>query len=140
MDTKKENVFEPTEPVVTADGFEIPAELEAEIKAKVEKLREGGKVKRIYPVVVVGDEYDEKPYYVGYFAQPSFSAFTKYLEYSSSVSAAAAMKELAKDCWLDGDTELINDDSLFLFGTASQLSHLIANRQTKIVNFCKSGK
>lgn len=130
-----------TTSVINNEENELPQELLNEIQAKIESLRKEGKAKRIYPIVVVGDEFDEKPFYVGYFKQPGFTEFTQYLEYSSSVNSAAAMKELAKKCWLDGgDTEIINDDSLFLFGLAPQLAKIIESRQSRIVTFSKSGK
>ena len=129
-----------TTSVIDNEENELPQELLDEIKAKIESLRKEGKAKRIYPIVVVGDEFDEKPFYVGYFKQPGFTEFTQYLEYSNSVNSATAMKELAKKCWLGGDTEMINDDSLFLFGLAPQLAKIIESRQSRIVTFSKSGK
>ena len=45
------------------------------------------------------------------------------------------MRTLAKDCFLDGDKELIDNESLFLFGLMGQLSEVISTRQSTIVNF-----
>jgi len=36
---------------------------------------------------------------------------------------------------LDGDKELIDNESLFLFGLMGQLSEVISTRQSTIVNF-----
>jgi hypothetical protein len=47
---------------------------------------------------------------------------------------------LAKDCFIEGDRELIDDDSLFLFGLMGQLSEIIKMRQGKLVNLSKTGK
>ena len=129
-----------TTSVIDNEENELPQELLDEIQAKIESLRKDKKAKRIYPIVVAGDEFGDKPYYVAYLKQPGFTEFTQYLEYSSSVNTATAMKELAKKCWLDGDTEVINDDSLFLFGLAPQMTKIIESRQSRIVTFSKSGK
>lgn len=44
------------------------------------------------------------------------------------------MRQLAKDCFVDGDKELVDNDSLFLFGLMGQLSEIISTRQNVLVN------
>lgn len=44
-----------------------------------------------------------------------------------------AMRTLAKDCFIDGDRELVDNDSMFLFGLIGQLSELITTRQNTLV-------
>lgn len=105
----------------------------AELKAADPKL------KVVFPIIVEGSEFDEKPMYVGYFRQPSFSSFSKYLT-ASQKDSAVALRTLAKDCFLDGDTELIDDDSLFLFGLMGQMSKIIEMRNGCLVNLSKAGK
>lgn len=119
----------------------VPAELQKEISKKVEEIKAGNpKVKRVYPIVIEGDESEgEKPFYVGYFKQPSFVAFSKYLSLSQK-DQAGAMRELAKDCYIDGDKELIKEDSLFVFGLMPHLAQLIEIRQGKVVNLSKAGQ
>ncbi|MCS2303763.1 hypothetical protein NXX23_17875 [Bacteroides ovatus] len=39
-----------------------------------------------------------------------------------------------RDCFVDGDKELVDDESLFLFGLMGQLSELITTRQSVLVN------
>lgn len=118
----------------------ISAELEKEITKQVATLKEGDpKLKSIFPIVVSGEEYDEKEMYVGYFRQPTFASFSKYLS-AAQANQAVAMRTLAKDCFLAGDQELVNDDSLFLFGLMGQLSKVIEMRQGKLVNLSKPGK
>lgn len=122
-------------------SFELPAELQKTIEAKVKELKAADpKVKRIYPIVVEGDpENDEKDYYVGYFRQPSFPTFSKYLAASQS-NNANAMRQLAKDCLLAGDSELVEDESLFLFGLMAQMSKIVESRNGRVVNLSKAGK
>lgn len=105
----------------------------AELKAADPKL------KVVFPIIVEGSEFDEKPMYVGYFRQPSFLSFSKYLT-ASQKDSAVALRTLAKDCFLDGDTELIDDDSLFLFGLMGQMSKIIEMRNGCLVNLSKAGK
>lgn len=114
--------------------------IQAEVEKKVAELKAGDtKLKKVFPILVEGDEDDEKDYYVGYFKQPSFTAFSKFMSLSQK-DQAGAMKELAKDCFLDGDKELIKDDSLFTFGLMPLLGQIIEVRKGKIVNLSKAGK
>jgi hypothetical protein len=115
--------------------------VQSEIENKITTLKQNDpKLKRIYPIMVLGDvEAGEKPYYIGYFKQPPFPAFSKYLSLSQK-DQAGAMRELAKDCFLDGDKELIKDESLFLYGLMPHLAQLIEMRQGKVVNLSKAGK
>lgn len=115
--------------------------VQSEIENKITTLKQNDpKLKRIYPILVLGDvEAGEKPYYIGYFKQPPFPAFSKYLSLSQK-DQAGAMRELAKDCFLDGDKELIKDESLFLYGLMPHLAQLIEMRQGKVVNLSKAGK
>lgn len=118
----------------------VPVKLEEEITKQIAVLKEGDpKLKTVFPIIVAGEEYDEKDMYVGYFRQPTFASFSKYLS-AAQTNQAVAMRTLACDCFLAGDRELINDDSLFLFGLMGQLSKVIEMRQGKLVNLSKPGK
>lgn len=123
------------------EDYFVSEKVQTEIAKKIEELKAAdSKLKRIYPIMVLGDvEAGEKPYYVGYFKQPPFPAFSKYLSLSQK-DQAGAMRELAKDCFLDGDKELIKDESLFLYGLMPHLAQLIEMRQGKVVNLSKAGK
>lgn len=108
---------------------------ETEIKEKAQKLKNDKKLKKVYPMVVFGDEEcDEKPFYVAYMTEPNFSQFSKFMA-ASKKDEVTAMRTLAKDCFVEGDHELVNDESLFLFGLMGQLSEIISTRQSTIVNF-----
>lgn len=118
----------------------VPAELEKDITKQIATLKESDpKLKTVFPIIVAGAEYDDKDMYVGYFRQPTFASFSKYLS-AAQTNQAVAMRTLASDCFLAGDRELINDDSLFLFGLMGQLSKVIEMRQGKLVNLSKPGK
>lgn len=112
-----------------------------EIKKTVKELKEKNQnVRAIFPLVVQGNPaFDDKEHYVGYFRQPDFKIFSKYLV-ASAQNQAGAMRQLARDSFLDGDKELIDDDSLFLFGLMGQLAKIIEMRNGALVNLSKTGK
>lgn len=113
--------------------------LQKEVDKKAAEIKEEQKLKVVFPLVVEGQEFDEKGVYIGYFRQPSFKAFSKYLTASQS-NQALAMRTLATDCFVGGDKELIDDDSLFLFGLMGQLGQIIQMRNGTLVNLSKPGK
>lgn len=107
---------------------------ETQIKEKAVKLKAEKKLRKIYPLVVFGDvSCPEKEIYVAYMAEPTFPQFAKFMA-ASKKDEVMAMKTLAKDCFVDGDKELVDDESLFLFGLMGQLSEIIATRQSVLVN------
>jgi len=112
----------------------LTLEQEAQIKEKALKLREERKLRKIYPMVVFGEEgYDEKEIYVAYMSEPSFPQFSKFMA-ASKKDEVNAMRQLAKDCFVDGDKELVDNESLFLFGLMGQLSEIISTRQNVLIN------
>lgn len=105
-----------------------------EIKKTVDRLKkENPKVKRVIPVAVFGNENDTKELYLAYLKEPDFIAFSKFSTMGKK-DEVAAMRQLAKECYLNGDKELVDDDSLFLFGLMPQLVSLFQARQVAIVN------
>ena len=109
----------------------LSLELETQIKEKAVKLKTEKKLRKIYPLVVFGDQScGEKELYV---AEPTFNQFSKFMT-ASKKDEVMAMKTLAKDCFIDGDKELVDNESLFLFGLMGQLSEIIATRQSTLVN------
>ena len=119
----------------------LEPELLASIEKKAKELKEKNPDKKIiFPIVVDGNvEFGEKEHYIGYFCQPSFKTFSKYLTAAQN-NQAVAMRVLAKDCFVDGDRDLVDDDSLFLFGLMGQLSKIIEMRHGRLVNLSKPGK
>ena len=119
----------------------LEPELLASIEKKAKELKDKNPEKKIiFPIVVDGNvEFGEKEHYVGYFCQPSFKTFSKYLTAAQN-NQAVAMRVLAKDCFIDGDRDLVDDDSLFLFGLMGQLSKIIEMRHGRLVNLSKPGK
>ena len=119
----------------------LEPELLASIEKKAKELKEKNPDKKIiFPLVVdCNVEFGEKEHYVGYFCQPSFKTFSKYLTAAQN-NQAVAMRVLAKDCFVDGDRDLVDDDSLFLFGLMGQLSKIIEMRHGRLVNLSKPGK
>ena len=112
---------------------------EEDIRAQALKLKTDKKLRKVYPMVVFGDtDCDEKEVYVAYLSEPTFPQFSKFMT-ASKRDEVTAMRTLAKDCFLDGDKELIDNDSLFLFGLMGQLSEIITTRQGTLVNLSKAG-
>lgn len=118
---------------------EIDPKLQELIEKKVADLKSNNPKAKIIPLMVDGEPGDEKEHYIGYFCQPSFINFSKYLTFSQK-DQASAMRQLACDCFIDGDRELIDDDSLFLFGLMGQLQHIIKMRGGRVINLSKPGK
>lgn len=123
------------------EGLELTPELEKQIDKKVKELKAANpNVRVIFPIVIEGNpDYDDKEHYIGYFRQPDFKSFSKYLSAATN-NNAVAMRTLAKDCFLDGDKELVDDDSVFLFGTMGQLGKIIEMRNGRLVNLSKTRK
>ena len=107
---------------------------ETEIKKKASELKADKKSRKVYPIVVFGDTASgEKEIYTAYLGEPTFPQFSKFMA-ASKKDEVMAMKTLAKDCFLDGDKELVDNESLFLFGLMGQLSEIISTRQSVLVN------
>lgn len=122
------------------ENGKLTAELQKAVDKKAAEIKEEQKLKVVFPLVIEGrEEYGDKDMYIGYFRQPSFKAFSKYLSASQS-NQALAMRTLATDCFVGGDKELVDDDSLFLFGLMGQLGQIIQMRNGTLVNLSKPGK
>lgn len=104
------------------------------VKTIEELKKKNPTLKRIFPIVVFGDEYDDKDLYVAYFKRPSAKEYSKWLSLMKK-DESTALKALAKDCFIDGDKDLIDNEDLFLFGTIGQLSSIMESRQAELINF-----
>ena len=93
----------------------------------------------MYPIVVFGDEYDDKEVYIAYIREPDFVAFSKFAQLQKK-DEIAAVRSLARDTFIQGDKELVDDDSLFLYGLSAKLVNIIGSRQAKVANFSIAGK
>lgn len=113
---------------------------EEQIRKKALEIKAEKKLRKVYPMVVWGDpDCEEKEVYVAYLSEPTFPQFSKFMA-ASKKDEVTAMRTLAKDCFLDGDKELVDNESLFLFGLMGQLSEIITTRQSTLVNLSKAGK
>ena len=110
----------------------VPVEIRENIKKKVMELKQKPGVKKVYVIVVEGDEDDDKPLYIGYFRRPNLMYFSQYMNFVQK-DLVQANKMLATNIFLDGDKELVDDDDLFLYGTMQQLSHVIDSRNADLV-------
>lgn len=105
-----------------------------EIKLKAEEIKKEKKLKVIYPIYVFGDtEVGEKEAYIAYFGRPNIVMFSKFLT-NSKKDEVTAIRQLARDTFVGGDNELVEDDALFLYGLMGQIQNIVAQRQGGIVN------
>lgn len=120
---------------------DITPELRATIEKTVKELKEKDpKLKVVFPIVVDGEEiYCDKPQYVGYFRRPTYTAMSKYSTFAQKDNIAA-MRQLAKESFLAGDRDMIDDDDVFMFGTMGQFSEILRVRNGRIINLSKPGK
>lgn len=113
---------------------ELTLKKTSEIREKVQQLKTEKKLRKVVAMVVFGDtSCDEKEVYVAYMAEPDIAQFSKFMT-ASKKDEVIAMRTLARDCFIEGDRELVDNDSLFLFGLMSQLSQIIEPRQSALVN------
>lgn len=112
----------------------LTLEQETRIRERALKVKEEKKLRKVYPMVVFGDtSCGEKEMYVALMAEPTFPQFSKFMA-ASKKDEVLAMRTLARDCFIEGDRELVDNDSLFLFGLMGQLSELITTRQSTLIN------
>lgn len=110
----------------------VPIEVREEIVKKAEELKIQHKLRKIFIIVVEGEDGDDKPLYIAYLRRPSLIHFSQYMNFVQK-DLVQASKMLATNVFLAGDRELVDDDELFLYGTMQQLSHLIDSRNADMV-------
>ena len=110
----------------------VPIEVREEIVKKAEELKAMHKLRKIFVIVVQGEEEDEKPLYIAYMRRPNLVHFSQYMNFVQK-DLVQANKMLATNVFLAGDRELVDDDELFLYGTMQQLNHLIDSRNADMV-------
>lgn len=134
----KEKKTEVTENQQTAPAIEfindvnVPIEVREEIVKKAEELKAQHKLRKIFIIVVEGEDGDDKPLYIAYLRRPSLIHFSQYMNFVQK-DLVQASKMLATNVFLAGDRELVDDDELFLYGTMQQLNHLIDSRNADMV-------
>lgn len=102
------------------------------IKQKAKELAKKNGVKRVFPIVVYGDETDEKPVYVAYFKRPENDVYSRFMSLVQDDQVKASLI-LAQSTIVGGDAELVNDSELFNFGTMNQLTPIVQSRGGEVV-------
>lgn len=125
--------------ILTDNAVEISVEVREQITKKIEELRTQTGNKRIQAIVVAGDEYDEKPLYVGYFKRPNTMQFSLWMNQAQK-DPVVANKTLAQNTFVSGDKELVDNEDLFLFGTMSKVAQLIESRNADLVKLSSAAK
>ena len=110
----------------------VPLEIREEIARKIDELKAKNKLRRVFAVIVEGEEGDSKPLYIAYLQRPNLIHFSQYMSFVQK-DLVQANKMLAQNVFLAGDKELIDDDELFLYGTMPQLTHLIDSRNGELL-------
>lgn len=123
---------EETAVVETIDVNNLSEEQLNAIKAKIAEIREKQHIKRVFAIVVEGDEFDEKPMFIGYFRNPSIMHFSNYMAFVTKDAVQAALN-LAKATFIEGDRELVDDDDIFLRGTFDRFSAIMERRNSEMV-------
>lgn len=114
------------------EGVEIPDEVRKEIVEKATELKTQNKLRKVFVVIVEGEDGDDKPFYIAYFRRPNLVHFSQYMNFVQK-DIVQANKMLATNVFIAGDRELIDDDDLFLYGTMSQLTDIIKARNAEMV-------
>ena len=114
------------------DQLNLSAEIRLQIKEKIAELKSKLHTK-IYAIVVAGEEEEgEKPFYIAYFRRPGLQAFSQYMTFVQK-DVVVASKNMAAQCIVDGDRELVDNEDLFLYGLMPKLSTLIEARNGEMV-------
>lgn len=130
---KQEEVISETSNVIEfAAEVNVPLEVREEIEKKADELKAQHKLRKVFIVVVKGEEDDPKPFYIAYLRRPGLAHFSQYMNFVQK-DLVQANKMLASNVFLAGDRELIDDDELFLYGTMAQLTRLIDSRSSDMV-------
>lgn len=114
------------------ENINIPVEVREEIINKAEALKLQHKLRKLFVVIVEGEECDAKPFYIGYFRRPSMMHFSQYATFMQKDFVQANMM-LANNTFIEGDREMISDEDLFLYGTMNQLAQLLEARNAELV-------
>lgn len=133
----KEKNFKPEAAPAVDDGSvvteaNITAEMKKQITQKIAELKEKHKLKKIVAIVVEGEEDDEKPMYIGYFKRPNFAELSMFM-IASQQDQIQASKALAQNIFIEGDSEMVDDDDIFLYGTMGSMLDIINRRRAKLV-------
>ena len=119
--------------VLNNASLNLPIEYRTQIATKIAELKAKCNVKKVFVVIVQGNAEDgEKPYYIAYLRRPNLMQFSQYMTFVQK-DLVQANQMLARNIFLDGDKELIEDEELFLYGTMNQLNHVIDARNSDIV-------
>lgn len=122
-----------TAPAIELIGnVNVPLEIREEIVKKAEALKAEHKLRKIFVIIVEGEEGDDKPLYVAYMRRPGLMHFSQYMNFAQK-DIVQANKMLATNIFLAGDREMVDDEDLFLYGTMGQLSQIINSRNADMI-------
>lgn len=117
----------------------ISEELRKSIEEKAREIMQKNNLRKVFPVVVKGEEGDAKPVYVAYFKRPDMATYSRFMATVQNDEVTASMM-LAQNSIVGGDAELVNDEDLFVFGTMNQLTSVVQSRSGEVVKLQSVGK
>lgn len=122
-----------TKPVVAfTSEIVMPEEVRAAISAKAEEIKAQHKLRKIFIMVIEGEECDEKPFYVAYLRRPGAMVFSQYMNFAQK-DIVQASRNLLNNVFIAGDRELVDDDDLFIYGAMPQVNMLLESRNADMV-------
>lgn len=125
--------------ILIDNAVNVSVEVREQIAKKIGEIRQRTGKKRIQAIVVNGDEFDDKPLYIGYFCRPNTMQFSLWMNQIQK-DAVVANRTLAQNCFVDGDKELVDDDDLFLFGIFNKITMLVESRNADLVKLSSAAK
>ena len=127
----KKKAINTEEPVMESKEEKI----KKEVKEAIEDIKaKNPKIRKVFPFLIEGEDGDEKDRYIIYLRQPSLVEFSQYMSLAEA-DGVGAMRDLAKNCYVGGDKEPVNDENIFLFGLLPNMQSILATRQSRLVNF-----
>ena len=114
------------------NNVNVPVEIRENIVKKAKELKEKFALRKVFVVIVEGDDDDDKPLYIAYLRRPSLAHFSQYMNFVQK-DPVQANQMLASNVFLAGDRELVDVEDLFLYGTMQQLNYIIDSRNSDMV-------
>jgi len=119
--------------VCSDDDLQLNDPLYEMVKSKIAVIKEEKNLKRVFAIVMAGDKDNgEKDYYIGYFRRPNMHTLGTYMSMMQK-DVIQATYNLAKLCFIEGDSEMIDDEELFCYGTMAKVAAIIESRQAEMV-------
>lgn len=102
------------------------------LAAEAEAVKQRHKVKKVFLIEVEGDE-DEEKVYRAWLRKPTLKTMSAFFTTGQNDPIMAA-KVVFNDCFLEGDSQITQDDELFA-GAMQQIDELMKVRRARLAKF-----